>query len=114
VTKTYQKQIADYKKDSVAYFTLRIVMDSTSKKLEQIQQKSALLMTKDSILIGIDSLRAENVRTYSGMVSDIQKVVAKNKGSSGSFFNNTFWFGSGTIVGMAVMYLSSLIVQNIK
>jgi hypothetical protein len=114
VIKASQKQIADYKKDSVAYFTLRLVLDSTSNKLQLVQQKSVLLATKDSVLVGIDSLMAENVRTYQSMVSDLQEAASKNKASSGGFFSDTFWFGSGTVVGIVVMYLGSLIVHNVK
>jgi hypothetical protein len=112
--RTYQNQITNYQKDSVVYSKGLALSDSIQKKLILVQQKNNLLMTKDTIRIAIDTLLNENIRTYQAVIKDLQNTLTKDKGSSGGFFNNTFWFGTGAVVGVAVVYISSEILKSIK
>ena len=114
VVKVYQARIVGYQKDSVVYAKGMALSDSVTKKLLLVQQKDNLLMTKDTLLLGVDSLLRVNIKTYQGVVNDLQNTVSKNKGSSGGFFNDTWWFGFGAVVGVAVVYISSEILNHIK
>jgi hypothetical protein len=114
VVKAYQAKIAAYQKDSVVYVKGMALSDSITKKLLLVQQKDNLLVAKDSLLLGVDSLLKVNIKIYQGVVTDLQNTVGKDKGSSGGFFNNTFWFGTGAIVGVIVVYISSEILNHIK
>jgi len=113
VVRVYQTRVADYQKDSVACFKGMALSDSLQKKLQLVMQKNALLMTKDSIRVSVDSLLVQKSRIYQGVVEDLQNTVNKNKNSSDGFFNNTFWFFSGTAVGVALTFIASEILHNL-
>jgi hypothetical protein len=114
IISVYKRQVSDYQKDSILCYKETCLSDSLQKKLILVKQENVLVMAKDTLRMAIDSMLIENTKTYQSVIKDLQNTVAKDKGSSDGFFNNTFWFGTGAIVGVAVMYLSAEIVKNIK
>jgi len=105
----YQKQISLLTKNLA-------ISDSLEKTYaHQLQNRNDLVSTlqmKDSMLVARDSLYMKKAEIYKGLVEDLQAGIEKNK--EPGFMTNTFWFGTGAIVGATVVYLSSLIVQHIK
>jgi hypothetical protein len=113
IINAYKFQISNYQKDSTLYAKNLVLSDSIQKMLRLEMDKNTLLVTRDQLYLGIDSLRQKNIETYQKMVTDLQAAATKGN-STGGFFNNTFWFGTGAVVGVVAMYLSSEIVQHIK
>jgi hypothetical protein len=72
-----------------------------------------LFQSEKLLYKGQDSLLTQKAMVYKGLVDDLQKQVTANTNKTG-FFNNTFWFGTGAVVGVVVAYISSLMLQNIK
>jgi hypothetical protein len=115
VVSLYKRQIADYQKDSVVYAKGMTLSDSIQHKLIAVQQKNDLIVARDSLYMGVDSLLRENIKTYQGVIKDLQNTVTKeNKSSANGFFNDTFWFGTGAVVGVVVMYVSAQVLKSIK
>jgi hypothetical protein len=110
-TARYQKQIG--------LLTLKSkIMDSldVTYKNQILNNNSQiqLFQTERLLYKGQDSLLVQKATTvYQGLVTDLQKQVTANANKTG-FFNDTFWFGSGALVGVIMAYISSLMLHNIK
>lgn len=91
--------------------------DSINKKLESqlinLQEQIKGYVAKDSLSVLRMGLYEEKSNVYKGLFVDMQKQLDKSKGKTG-FFNNTFWFGTGVVVGGATLFVGSLIVHNVK
>jgi len=109
-TLLYQKQISLLIKKQKISDSLELAYQT------QLQNRDALvhdLQLKDSLLIYQDSLYVKKAEIYKGLSDDLQKSIGQ-KSSGAGFFNNTFWFGTGVLVGTAAVYLSSMVLQHIK
>ena len=109
-TARYQKQIG--------LLTLKSkIMDSldVTYKNQILNNNSQiqLFQTERLLYKGQDSLLVQKATVYQGLVTDLQKQVTANANKTG-FFNDTFWFGSGALVGVIMAYISSLMLHNIK
>jgi len=109
-TARYQKQIGLLKQGAA---TSDQLVKEYQAQINDKQKTLQLLMAKDSLRILNQSLCDQKIDIYKKFSSDLQKDLKKEQKGTG-FFNNTFWFGTGTIVGVAIMYLGSLILLNVK
>jgi len=77
-----------------------------------LDRKVILQQGKLDLGVDRDILLNKKIIVYKDLFNETDKELQKRRGKLG-FFNNTFWFGFGTVVGIGVMYLSSEIVSNV-
>jgi hypothetical protein len=106
----YQKQISLLKVESKISDSLE---GAYKIQLSNSNSQIQLFQTEKILYKGQDSLLTQKALIYKGLVDDLQKQVDANSKKTG-FFNNTFWFGTGAVVGVVVAYLSSIMLHNIK
>lgn len=109
-TARYQKQIG------LLILKSKIMdsLDATYKsQILNNNSQIQLFQTEKILYKGQDSLLTQKVAVYQGLVTDLQKQV-KTEADKTGFFTDTFWFGSGAVVGVVMAYISSLMLHNIK
>ena|SRR4030042_2118928 len=93
------------------------IMEQLEKELNDniflLERKNTLQKDKLDLSIDRDSLVNKKVLIYKDLYEETDKELKKRMGKSG-FFNNTFWFGIGTVIGIGLTYLGSEIVSNVN
>jgi len=106
----YQKQIGLLTIKSKIMDSLNTVYKS---QILNANSQIQLFQAEKLLYKGQDSLLTQKALVYKGLVDDLQKQVTTNTNKTG-FFNNSFWFGFGAVIGVAMAYVSSLMLHNIK
>lgn len=92
------------------------IMDGIDiKQKEQIfslEKQDTLNKVKIDLLMEREDLYNKKVEVYKGLYQDIEKELEK-KNKKTKFFSNTFWFGTGTVIGVATVFICSVILNNI-
>jgi CRISPR/Cas system-associated protein endoribonuclease Cas2 len=83
------------------------------KELQNDNTQIQLFQIKETLYKGQDSLLTQKAQVYKDLVTDLQKQAGTTAKGAG-FFNNSFWFGTGALVGVVAVYVSSIILHNIK
>ena len=92
------------------------IVESTNVELNNriflLDSKIVLQQGRLDLSVDRNILLNKKIIVYKDLFNDTDKELQKRRGKLG-FFNNTFWFGFGTVVGVGIMYLSSEIVSNV-
>jgi hypothetical protein len=118
----FEKMEAAWSDDSLNVEKIRLlqakveVMDSTEKALDDrvflLDRQIVLQKGKLDLSVEREGLFDQKIKIYKGLYEDTDKALQRVRGKSG-FFNNTFWFGFGTVTGVGLTYLGSKIVKNV-
>lgn len=104
------------KQNSLLEQKINILSDLDKVQKEQIlnlEKRDTLNISKLDLAKQREELINEKVKLYKDLYTDISKTV-DNKNKKTGFFNNTFWFGTGSVVGVATVFVCSIILNNVS
>lgn len=87
------------------------IEDSLKTQILILNAKNGLLDEKISFLYQNDSLVKDEASTYRKLYLDVNAALDREKDRSSK---GTLWFAAGSISGVAVIYLCSLILNNVS
>lgn len=90
------------------------LLDKAQKdQIFNLEKRDTLNINKIELYKQREELINDKAKIYKELYTDINNTVA-NKNKKTNFFNNTFWFGTGSAVGIITVFVCSIILGNIS